>query len=531
MTSTSLSSRQPSISSPHPTSLLTRTEYPELLSSLRDCSSSEFVSTMRDLCRNDLWFLLRYVLRRADMETQVRNPDWLIARCREIQASPDGHLDIWAREHYKSTIITLGLTIQTILRGYGEDPVDDVVEPVIGIFSHTRPQAKSFARQIRQELEFNATLKEHFPDILFANPEREAPRWGDEGMIVRRRSNPKEATLEAWGLVDGQPTGMHYNVMVYDDVVTLASVSSPEVMKKTTEAWEMSLNLGAGEDVRRRMIGTRYHLLDTWGEIIKRGAAIPRVYPASVDGTVTGDPVLRSFEFLADRRRSMGPYVYASQMLCDPVADNAQGFRREWIRWYEPGSTAGQNIYMLVDPANTKRKKSDYTGIWVWALGSDDNAYLIDAVRDRLNLTQRAAMVMELHRRWKPKVVGYEEYGLQADIEYLQQVQKSENYRFDITPVGGSISKVDRIRRLIPWFESGRVYLPASLHRTLHDGRTVNVSQVLVDEEIIPFPVATHDDLLDAGSRIFDIEFVWPKAVPKTKDRYSDKPKRSWMSG
>lgn len=511
---------------------LSREEYPELLSQLKDCSQPDWQATVRDLCRTDLWFLLRYVCRRSDLENSVAHPDWLLARCREVQAAPDGHLDIWGREHYKSTLITFGLTLQTLLRGYGDDPIDPVPEPTIAIFSHTRPQAKSFARQIRQELEFNALLKEAFPDILFQNPEREAPRWGDEGMIVRRRSNPKEPSLDAWGLVDGQPTGMHYSVMIYDDVVTLASVSSPDVMKKTTEAWEMSLNLGAGESVRRRMIGTRYHLMDTWGEIINRGAATPRIYPCTEDGTVDGEPVLRSREFLHERRRAMGPYVYSSQMLCNPLADDTQGFRREWLRYYEPRADwSHANRYMLVDPANAKKKKSDYTGIWVWALGPDGNAYLIDAVRDRLNLTERTRMVMQLHQRWRPKQVGYEQYGMQSDIEYLKQVQGEENYRFDVTPVGGTMSKTDRIRRLVPWIESGRVWLPTSLHRTLHDGTTVDLASVLVEQEILPFPVALHDDLLDAGSRIFDLEHHWPKMpAARQEDRYSTRPKRSWMA-
>jgi hypothetical protein len=50
---------------------------------------------------------------------------------------------------------------------------------------------------------------------------------------------------EAHGLVDGQPTGAHFGLLVYDDVGTLESVSTPEQVEKSTNAWALSDNLGA----------------------------------------------------------------------------------------------------------------------------------------------------------------------------------------------------------------------------------------------------------------------------------------------
>src|SRR5882757_6227033 len=51
----------------------------------------------RALCRNNLFFLLRYGLNRPDCDN-----DWVCERCREVQGAPDGFLDLWAREHYKA---------------------------------------------------------------------------------------------------------------------------------------------------------------------------------------------------------------------------------------------------------------------------------------------------------------------------------------------------------------------------------------------------------------------------------------------
>ena len=75
----------------------------------------------------------------------------------------------------------------------------------------------------------NAQLKYVYSDVLWTEPKREAPRWSEnDGLIIRRQSKPKEATLEAHGLVDGMPTGKHFDLRIYDDVVTQASCTTSE---------------------------------------------------------------------------------------------------------------------------------------------------------------------------------------------------------------------------------------------------------------------------------------------------------------
>ncbi len=201
-------------------------------------------------------------------------------------------------------------------------------------------------------------------------------------------------------------------------------------------------------------------------------------------------------------------------MLLNPKGDATQGFQRSWLCYTkEPPSGRGLNKYILVDPANTKRKNSDWTTMGVIGLGPDNNYVLCDLIRDRLNLSERTEALFTLHKKWSPIVgVGYEEYGLQADIAHIEHVQESKNYRFRIKALGGSVSKTDRIRRLIPVFEQGRFFLPVVLHRTIYDKTTVNLVDVFVEEEYVAFPVSTHDDILDMIARILDEDMYvkWP---------------------
>lgn len=447
-------------------------------------------ATARELCLKDLFFLLSVVCKRPDV-----NRDWLYDRVREVEAQPNGMLDLWGREMFKSTIITYALTIQDILKN---------PEITVGIFSHTRPIAKAFLSQIKTELQDNATLKGLFPEILYQTPTSEAPKWSlDNGICVKRKTNPKEQTVEAWGLVDGMPTSKHYQLMVYDDVVTRESVTTPEMIKKVTEAWELSTALSTEGGIKR-YIGTRYRFGDTWQAIMDRKAAVPRIHPATHNGKIDGKPVLFSVEYNDQKRKEMGLYTYGCQMLQDPKADSSQGFDEAWLKYWNPKNTAGMNIYIVVDPANAKKKRSDYTAMWVIGLAPDLNYMCIDVVRDKLNLTERTQKLMDLHRKYRPLGVGYEQYGKDSDIAHIEYVQNRENYRFKILPLGGTMSKEDRIRQMVPLYEQGRVFLPNQVNYRDFEGRHVDLIQDFKNDEYLSFPVAVHDDMFDCQARIVD---------------------------
>jgi hypothetical protein len=101
-----------------------------------------------------------------------------------------------------------------------------------------------------------------------------------------------------------------------------------------------------------------------------------------------------------------------------------------------------------------------------------------------------------------------------ADVEHFKDRMERENYRFEITELGGIMAKNDRIRRLIPWFEQGRLFLPPILNKTNYEGRTVDLINSFKNDEYLPFPVGTHDDMLDALARCLDdnLPVCWPAA-------------------
>lgn len=470
--------------------------------------SGKLPQVVRLLCLSDLFYLLVRICGRKDMLNE-----FAFARCREVETNPNGRLDLWAREHFKSSVITFGLTIQDILRN---------PEITFGIFSHTRPIAKAFLRQIMRELETNRLLHGSFPDVLWGEDIKQSPKWSeDDGLIVRRLSNPNEATVEAWGLVDGQPVSKHFQVLLYDDIVVQASVSTPDMIAKTMSRLEESYSLGTAGGVKR-FAGTRWHFNDAYKTIVDRGTAVLRSHPGRVGGVEDGESVFWPEELHQQKRRDMGPYSYASQILLNPKADALQGFKREWLRAFEKLRQDELNWYLLCDAASSKKRGSDYTAFWGIGLGKDGNYYCVPEVRDRLNLKERGDRLFALHRKYKPKQVRYEKYGLMSDIEHFQSRMENENYRFTITEVGGQTSKSDRIKRLIPLFEAGRIWMPKSKYVTDWQKVPVDLVHAFIEEEYMAFPVGLHDDMLDALARICEPELSlsWPmEEQPKKETR------------
>lgn len=438
---------------------------------------------------------------------------------------------------HNSTIITFAGAIQEIIK----DP-----EITIGIFSHTRPTAKGFLTQIQRELETNKALQYYYSDIFYDNPRKDARVWSsDAGIVVKRKGNPREMTVEAWGLVDGQPTGKHFGLLIYDDVVTLASVTTAEQIEKTTDAWDLSLNLGSKRldgTMRRWIIGTRYSFADTYHEIMERGAAIPRIHPATDDGTIDGKPVYLTPEAWANKKRDSSLAILACQQLQNPNAGGQAEFKPEYLRYYEVRPQT-LNVYVMCDYAGSRKSTgSSRTAFGVIGVDHALNKYLLDGACHRMGLTDRWDMLKALRTKWRaaPGVqhvdVGYERFGAQSDIEYFEEKMRETGDAFPIRelawPQDGTIAKDNRIRRLEPDFRAWGFFLPyegtetASQRRARSEGQAhliakpikrvneerhvYNLVEYLINTEFLFFPNTTAKDLLDAMSRIYDMEPTAP---------------------
>lgn len=396
----------------------------------------------------------------------------------------------------------------------GKNPTKRIISA-----SHTSTLAYTFGRRVR-----NLILSDEFQqifDVQLAEDSQAASDWGlNEGGGYR-----------AFG-VGAAVTGSRGDLIIVDDPVSGHEAADSKLQRDKTRSWwlnDLCTRQQLDGSTRIVVIMTRWHEDDLAGWLLeqeRRGGEkweVIRLPMLAEENDILGRkfgerlwPEFTSEEKIVQEQRN--PRTWTALYQQRPVPDGGGEFKREWIQHYDEQPTIeSTNNYIIVDPAgdpNGKSKDQDFTAMIVLGAGRDGNIYIREIIRDRLHLKERVDVLFTLVAKYNPKIVAYERYGMQSDIGAIKMEQEHRNYRFAITevstPLDGTRSKVTRIRRLVPYFHDKKIYFPRLMHYTRRNGEMVELIREFVEEEYAPFPVASHDDMLDALSRICDITITYP---------------------
>lgn len=326
----------------------------------------------------------------------------------------------------------------------------------------------------------------------------------------------------------GVITGLGGNFILVDDPLSLQQAQSMRERDKANVWFDsLSTRLDDKKNGVIIVIMQRLHSNDTTGYLLEKGGwehlKIPLIaeekhiyqigsFKKQVEDGELIHPTMFGEEEVTMAKRELKAYAFSGQYQQNPAPTGGGEFIREWLQFYKNKlNPTSYNNYIMVDPANSKKTTSDYTSMVVVGLGADKNFYILDWVRDRLNIREREERLFALHAKWKPKYVLYEKYGLMVDVDTMREAMNYRNYRFVITEVGGSMSKVDRILRLQSYFYDGRFWFPEQLIRANYEGKSIDLIEEFINQEYLTFPVGLHDDMLDSLSRLLDApNLVWP---------------------
>jgi len=360
------------------------------------------------------------------------------------------------------------------------------------IVSHTRPAAKKHLIPIKQVLENSVFLKTFFDDRLYGNPDKESPKWSEDGGLVEKghKDSRLEANLEAWGLKDGMPIGSHFDYIDIDDLETKDDVKNPDVVYQVREAVDLC-NFLLSETGVISFWGTPYshegiYIPHISGKLKADGTPKYkfRRKPCTDNGRMDGNPVLMDKTAMLDlfaelNREEGGQYAINCQMLIDSSPVGSRKFNPEDIHEIEP-ELIPRNVlkFMMVDPAgDDKGKKSDAWAIIVCGVDPkvDDigasNVYIMNAIISPLS---EASAPDEIARMYLSagiiQKIGCEKVGIStAEIHVAnalamkgRRISEAEGTLQILRPAGRE--KDSRILDALSWpMANGKIHISLSV--------------------------------------------------------------------
>jgi hypothetical protein len=506
---------------------------------------SDWADAMRWYCLHDLFFLLNDVLSDGKQPNQETGAplffhqfylDW----CRQIewQTENGGGFDASARRIGKSTLRTKASNIQRMLR---------YPDSAGCLFSYQRRAAKKHIRALKLELETNDLLKTLFDDVLFEDPITAARNaetvWSiEDGLCVKRKVIRRELSMEYNAFMDGTPTGGGYDRLDFDDVEDHKALNTEDQLEKLHKSYDSAVNLLTPNILSRPVLmftntfysktGLAWRVYEQYKDEPKKVNKVPAEdLDAEGDGPLGGAP---NYPFTAERlnriyKEQRDKREYSIQYCCDFRAGEDRTFENHWLQRYEEAPEVigrGRNIYICIDPS---RGITDPMAIWVWGLGADRKAVWLDVSLKRLDpaLPEFYDEIFMMVAKWsnlgrRVIEIRVENFGQNLWHSLIaRELERRGLYGIRVIPCADNVrtrkfSSGKRDREFERWAlpaKQGEVMIPkpvseegAGLMRRDEKGVIRDIVQVFLDDEWNEFPKCVSDNLLDAGSLLWEPE-------------------------
>lgn len=395
------------------------------------------------------------------------------------------------RGTFKSSVVTIGFALQMIL-------VNQDVRILID--SETFAKAKAFLSEIKGHLEGNEKYREIYFTLYGSYPDsrKKEDLWSDSQInISARKRARKEPTLSCGG-VDVTKNGMHYDLIIMDDLMSENNVTTKEQIDKVVMHYKLAYSL-LDPGCPLIVIGTRWDYNDVYQYILDNESdnfniLVRKAY--NKDGSLFF-PERLTEEFLQKTKRTQGSYIFSCQYLNEPVDDESATFKRSNMirRPWELVKDMPINWYLCVDPSYDG-PYSDYAALVVVGMNYQRDLYVRHVLRKKMNYAETIEQMFDLYNRFDITRIVLETVATQKSIQYeLNNEQKRRNTWLPVTEIKSRTkSKEDRIRALAPFYEFGHIF---------HVKECNQLDEL--EYELIHFPKGTHDDIVDALANVLEI--------------------------
>ena len=411
------------------------------------------------------------------------------------------------RGTFKSSVVTIGLTIQMVLN-------DPNSRTMIG--SETFGKATAFLSEVKGHWENNELLRKIFFHLYKCYPDdnKRKDKWSDSELnLACRTRHRKEPTLSCAG-VDVTKNGMHYDLIVNDDLHSEKNTKTKEQIENVIDYYKLAFSL-LDPMCPMVVIGTRWDYNDLYQHIIDNETDSFNFFTRKAlgdDGELLF-PERLTEDFLDAQRKKQGSYIFSCQYMNEPVDSETAMFKRSDIQVVQLKDVPDLDWYLSVDPS-AGGEYADYAALVVGGMDEDGNLYFREAMREKMNYSQIINRIFDLYERFKPRKISLEIVATQKNIQHmLEQEMRRRKINLPMHYVRSqSRTKIERVKGLAPFYELRKVYhVKEAKHRQE------------LEYELIHFPRGKHDDVVDAAAGILDI--VRPVKKRPSKEA-SEKKKR-----
>jgi predicted phage terminase large subunit-like protein len=416
------------------------------------------------------------------------------------------------RGSFKSSVVTIGFALQNILH----DPNIRIL-----IDSETFSKSKAFLAEIKGHLESNEEFREIFKTIhgVFPNEGRKKELlWSDSQINLSCRNRPrKEPTFSCAG-IDVTKNGMHYDLIIFDDLHSENNVTNKEQIDKVKDHWRLSYSLlDPGKPMI--VIGTRWHFDDLYQLILDehREEFNILVRRAILDDGKAWFKSRLPLSELTKIRSKQGSAHFSRQYMNEPIDDETATFKHKDFhrkQWKEVADIP-INWCLTIDPSY-KGEYSDYAAFVIGGMDYQRNLYIRHITRAKMTYSEIINETFKLNNLFWPKMIAIETVGAQKSIMYeFTNEQKRRGTWLPLQEVKQrTVSKEERIRALAPFYEYGHIF---------HITECPQLDEL--EYELLKFPSGKHDDVADATATLLDFLSPPNPKARQFRDKDEDDPR------
>ena len=443
----------------------------------------------------------------------------------------------------KSSVVTCFFPVYTAIKGV--IPTWGKQYFYLGLAASAQGGGRVMAKAIQSMCEDSDYCKEIFESMRFTETEAEFVRKGST------KKDERTFLFRTMGMGTGSVRGVRSNVgnhrpdaIFFDDCIPNTAAAYSEVQMKnfeeTLHADAINALKGGGKG-RIIMVFTPFTYNDPNVKTITSGAFTPVVMPIckemhddiNAKNYEGAWPAMHPYEAVKSQyvqaKRSNALSAFQQERMLRLASEEDRMITDDMLQWYDRklimNMLDGYNLYITTDFTTTSAAKSDFSGIAVWALNSENDWFLLDLHLKRCELQEQYDALFRMVSVWsrggRAIDVGVEIDGQQkAHIFSLKQMMQKKNLYFSFArqkgaPVGregilskvGGNSKLERFRYTLPMFQNHKIYFPEQLKDTAD---MKEMMKHLKGATHVGF--TTHDDGADLVSQLGLIDVITPSS-------------------